>query len=65
MCIVTYIDRLYLPMTSLMHSKGSNCHLTLNMFISIAEHVRHLKMVSVLYSSEVKLSFLTKFELEK
>ena len=49
--------RLYLLMTILMHSKGSNCHLTLNTFMSIAEHVRHLtdlKVVSVLYSLEVK-----------
>ena len=32
----------------LMHSKGSNCHLTLNTFMSIVEHIRHLKVVSCL-----------------
>ena len=44
------IHRLYLSMTTLMHSKGSKCHLTLNTFMSIAEHIRHLKVISVLYS---------------
>ena len=47
-------------MTTLMHSKGSKFHLTLNTFMSTAEHVRNLKVVSVLYSLEVKPSFLIK-----
>ena len=54
------IHRLYLSMTTLMYSKGAKCHLTLNTFMSVAEHVRHLKVVSVLYSLEVKPSFLIK-----
>ena len=29
-----------------MHSEESNCHLTLNTFMSIVEHIRHLKVVS-------------------
>ena len=33
---------------------------TFNTFMSIAEQVRHLKVVSVLYSLEVKPSFLIK-----
>ena len=54
------IHKLYLSMTILMRSKRSNCHLTLNTFMSIVEHVKHLKVVSVLYSLEVKPSFLRK-----
>ena len=54
------IHKSFLSMTILMHSKGKNCHLTLNTFMSIAEHVRHLKVVSGLYSLEVKPSFLRK-----
>ena len=40
------IHVLYLSMTTLMHSKESNCHLTLNTFTSIVEYIRHLKVVS-------------------
>ena len=54
------IHRLYLAVATVMHSKGSKCHLTLITFMSIAEHVRHLNVVSGLYSLEVKPSFLIK-----
>ena len=39
----------------LMHSKGSNCHLTLSTLMSIVKHIRHLKVGSgfVLISSQI------------
>ena len=52
------IHVLHLSMTILMHLKGSDCHLILNTFMSIAEHIRHLKVVSrfVLIGSQTIIS---------